>query len=389
MEILRAPQLPAPTPDQQAASQALQALIVQRIESAGGWISFANYMRLALYAPGLGYYSGGSQKFGAAGDFTTAPEMTPLFGQTLAQTVAQVLQQTGGDVLELGAGSGRLAVDLLRELEHLNALPQRYSILELSGELAERQRALIAFELPHLVARVAWLTALPNDFVGCMLGNEVLDAVPCRVLTKRQGEWLERGVAQRNGQLIWQDNTMVEQAVVDDLSPFDLPDGYITEHQTEAAALVASLFSAVKRGVLLLVDYGFHADSYYHPQRQQGTLMCHYRHHAHDDPFFLPGLQDITTHIDFSAIWAAGTQAGWSLEGYVTQAAYLLDAGLLDALARIPAGSAAYFQASAAVQKLLSPAEMGELFKVIAFSKELNAATPLPGFRRQDDSAYL
>lgn len=382
---LTAAQLPAPGADALAASHTLTVLIQQRIAEAGGWLSFADYMRLALYAPGLGYYSGGAQKFGAAGDFITAPEISALFAQSLAQPVAQVLAEAGGNVLEVGAGSGVLAADLLAELERLAQLPERYWILELSAELAQRQRATLQARVPHLLARVGWLQSLPQDFVGCIIGNEVLDAMPCRILHRSGGSWQERGVVWREG-FAWAEQPL---ATAHGLPDVDFPEAYTTEIQPEASAFVASLAASVARGALILIDYGFDAGSYYHPQRDKGTLMCHYRHHSHDDPFYLPGLQDITCHVDFSAIYAAGVAAGWRLEGYTSQAAFLLDAGLLAALARLTPATPVYYQASAAVQKLTSPAEMGELFKVIAFSKGMQLDGLLAGMRRHDRSHEL
>ena len=381
--------LPVPDEAAQAQSQRLSALLHQQIAAAGGWLSFAGFMHHALYAPGLGYYSAGSRKFGPHGDFVTAPEMTPLFAQSLASTVAAVLRATGGEVLEIGAGSGQLALDLLLALEAQNALPARYAILEVSADLAQRQRDTLAAGAPHLLARVAWLSALPEDFCGIMLGNEVLDAMPCHLLYQQAAHWLERGVVADGTGFAWQDRPLADASLAAAVRAHDLPDDYLTEVQPAAQAFVRSLAGCMRQGVLLLVDYGFPAAEYYHPQRHRGTLMCHYRHHSHADPFFWPGLQDITTHVDFSAIWAAATEAGWQLEGYTSQASYLLDAGLLDALAALPSGTPAYFQAAAAAQKLVSPAEMGELFKVIAFSRHLELDDLLPGFGRDDRSAAL
>ncbi|GAB3263029.1 SAM-dependent methyltransferase [Chitinimonas naiadis] len=378
-----------PDAAQLAASLSLQALIRAQIAVAGGWLSFADYMRLALYSPGLGYYSGGSRKFGEAGDFVTAPELSPLFAQSLAQPVAQVLAQTQGDVLEVGAGSGRLAADLLLELARLEQLPRRYLILELSGELAERQRETLSQLAPALQDRVEWLGALPQDFVGCIVGNEVLDAMPCMVLHQQEGVWLERGVTWGDDGLGWQDRPLDDVSRLGVLAGLTLPDGYVTELQWEAQAFVASLAASVLRGALILPDYGFVAAEYYHPQRHKGTLMCHYRHHSHDDPFHQPGLEDITTHVDFSAIYQAAEQAGWQLEGYTSQASFLIDAGILERMAGLDPDTPSYFKAAAAVQKLLSPAEMGELFKVIGFSKGLALPALLPGFRRDDRSGGL
>ncbi|MGQ5524737.1 class I SAM-dependent methyltransferase [Chitinimonas sp. PSY-7] len=381
-------QLPAPDADQLAASQALTELIRNEIGRAGGWLSFADYMRLALYAPGLGYYSGGSRKFGEAGDFVTAPELSPLFAQSLARPVAQVLSAVSGAVLEVGAGTGKLAADLLAALRHMNALPEHYYILELSAELAERQRATLAVVVPDLLDRVYWLTTLPKDFIGCVIGNEVLDAMPCVALERGEGGWLQRGVVWRDG-FDWEARPLNDSAGCESLMGLSLPVGYQTEVQHEAQAFMASLAAVVSRGAVILPDYGFVAGEYYHPQRHMGTLICHYRHHSHDDPFHLPGLEDITTHVDFSAIYRAATQAGWQLEGFTSQASFLLDAGVLDALASLEASSAAYLKATTALNKLMSPAEMGELFKVIAFSKGMVLPEMMEGFRRDDRSGGL
>lgn len=382
--------LPLPDADAQAQSQQLSAQLRQQIAAAGGWLPFDQFMHHALYAPGLGYYSAGSRKFGPAGDFVTAPEMTPLFAQSLANTVAAVLTATGGDVLEFGAGSGRLALDILLTLEARGQLPAHYWILEVSPDLAERQRATLAAGAPHLLARVGWLSALPQGFRGVMLGNEVLDAMPCKLLHWQDGVWQERGVAcEDDGPFVWRDAPLAEPALAAAIAANEPPDNYLSEVQPAAAAFVRSLADCVDSAVLLLIDYGFPASEYYHPQRHRGTLMCHYRHHSHDDPFFWPGLQDITTHVDFSAIWAAADAAGWQLEGYASQAGYLLDAGLLQALQALEPGTPEYFQAAAMAQKLVSPAEMGELFKVIAFSRHLALDALLPGFAREDRSGEL
>lgn len=381
--------LPAPDAEQLSSSQALTALIRDEIARAGGWLPFADYMRLALYGPGLGYYSAGSRKFGAAGDFITAPELSPLFAQSLAGPVAQVLAACGGDVLEVGAGTGRLAADLLKELARRGTLPARYLILELSADLAERQRATLQAAVPDLLDRVRWLSALPTDFVGCVVGNELLDAMPCELVRRSEAGWQRRGVVWQEKGFAWADRAISDPALAAALVELDLPVGYQTEVQLEAQGFVRALEAAVKQGALILPDYGFVASEYYHPQRHMGTLICHYRHHSHDDPFHLPGLEDITTHVDFSAIYRAATEAGWQLEGFTSQASFLLDAGVLDCLGRLEAGSNDYLKATVALNKLMSPAEMGELFKVIAFSKQLALPTLLAGFGRDDRSGAL
>lgn len=375
--------LPEPSPDARAHSARVAAHIRAEIEASGGWISFARYMELALYAPGLGYYMAGARKLGHDGDFVTAPEISDLFGQTLAQQVKHVLAPGCDEVLEVGAGSGVLAASLIEELERLGALPSRYLILELSPDLRSRSRDTLAARVPHLMERVAWLNQLPPAFRGCVIGNEVLDAMPVNVVCRDGASLSEQGVVVDGDGFGWAARPLPEalRTQIDD-SYFPAP-GYCTEIQFVARGFVRSLARVLERGVALFVDYGFPRREYYHPQRARGTLMCHYRHRAHDDPFFLPGLQDITSHIDFTAIAEAACSSGLELLGYTNQAQFLINCGITDVLARTPAEDArAYLPVAAQVQKLTSPAEMGELFKVIALGR--NAPQPLPGFRSGD-----
>jgi SAM-dependent MidA family methyltransferase len=371
-----------------AASRAVQALIRAEIAAAGGWITFARYMELALYAPGLGYYSGGARKFGPGGDFVTAPELTPRFGQALARQAAEVLRATGGDILELGPGSGRLALDLLLALQALDCLPERYLMLEVSADLRERQAALLRQQAPDLLPRIHWLETLPKRFVGLVLGNEVLDALPVHRIHWREDGPVEQGVAvDEAGRFCWADRPLAPGPLLSAARSLEVPSGYVSEIGLAAAGLVASLAERLDQGVLLLLDYGFPRHEYYHPQRSGGTLMCHRGHRAHADPFDLPGLTDLTAHVDFTAVAEAGHAAGLRLLGYTDQARFLVNCGLLDLLAALQPGRADYYRAAAAVQKLLQPAEMGELFKVIALGRGMEG--PLLGFARGDRSASL
>jgi SAM-dependent MidA family methyltransferase len=375
--------LPAPSPDALAHSQRVAAHLRSLIEDAGGWMPFSRFMEAALYAPGLGYYAAGAMKFGAAGDFVTAPELTPLFGRTLAHAIAPVLAGTGGEVLELGAGSGRLAVDVLGELERLDTLPARYGILEVSADLRARQQETLARERPHLADRVQWLDALPDHFSGVILGNEVLDALPVELVHWTEAGPLVRGVMLENEAFAWQDRPIADPVLRARADALKLAAGYLSEINLAADALIASLGTMLERGLILLVDYGFSAGEYYHPQRHMGTLRAHYRHHALDDPFYLPGLCDLTAHVDFSALAQAGIAAGLNLAGYTSQANFLLNAGLTGLLMQTPPTDAAsYLPQANAVQRLVSPAEMGELFKVIGFSK--GELAPLAGLARGD-----
>jgi len=408
--------LPAPDPAALEYSEKTVALISREIESAGGWIPFSRFMELALYAPGLGYYSAGMHKFGAAGDFVTAPEISALFGRTLARQAAQVLELTAGNILEIGPGSGRLAFDLLSELEQSGQLPERYFLLEVSADLRQRQQRLLARFAP----RVEWLDRLPVSFSGLIVGNEVLDAMPVDLIAWGEDSLFERGVSLEAGQFSWSERTLTAGELFDiaaslagerhplpftpspqpsptrgegakeKIGGFDLGEGkkYVSEISLAARGFVATLAGVLEKGAILMLDYGFGQSEYYHPQRSSGTLMCHYRHYAHDDPFYLPGLQDITSHVDFSAIAETGIRHGLNLLGYTSQAHFLLNSGITDLLARAsPEQASAYLPLAAQAQKLLSPAEMGELFKVITLGKGVDI--PLLGFARGDKSHML
>ena len=375
--------LPAPSEEARAHSKTLVRHIRAEIDRSGGWVSFARYLELALYAPGLGYYMAGARKLGADGDFVTAPEISPLFGRTLARQVAQVLRASHAEVLEVGAGSGALAAALLAELESLGALPERYLILELSPDLRSRSRDTLAATVPHLLERVAWLNQLPPSFRGCIIGNEVLDAMPFHLVETRAPEVLEAGVVPgATGGFKWSHRPATGE-LLSAARELDLADQYTTEIGLAARGFMRSVAAMLESGAVLFVDYGFPRREYYHPQRSRGTPMCHYRHRAHDDPFFLPGLQDITTHIDFTAIAEAATGSGLSLLGYTTQAQFLINCGITDLLAETPATDApAYLPLARQVDKLTSPAEMGELFKVFAAGR--GVSQPLLGFTSGD-----
>ena len=380
-----------------AHSHALQAMIRDKIHAAGDWISFEQFMNLALYAPGLGYYNSGATKLGSAGDFVTAPEISSLFSRTLAQQVKQISRQVSqAEILEFGAGSGKLALDLLFELEKSNSLPRKYFILEVSAELRQRQQMLFAGRAPHLAHLIEWLERLPTQFNGTILANEVLDAMPVHIVAWHNSALFERGVTWQNDQFAWQDRPIQSaelRQVASQLTPQINPDNdptcsYVSEINLAAGHFIRSLAGILRQGAVLFIDYGFGCSEYYHPQRSQGTLMCHYRHHAHDDPFFLPGLQDITSHVDFSAMTTAAENTGLTLLGYTTQAYFLINCGITEILAQTSAEDMNnYLPQANQLQKLVSPAEMGELFKVIAFGK--NFPQPLIGFRSGDMSRLL
>ncbi len=372
-------------------SERVAAHLVHMIAEAEGWISFADYMHAVLYAPGLGYYTSGARKLGVGGDFVTAPELTPLFGRTLAAQAAEVLAELGtGEIVEVGPGSGVLAADLLDALAEERALPERYLLLEVSPELRQRQRELLAARVPGVMPRVVWIDTLPERWRGVVIANELLDAVPAQLVARRGGDWFERGVTIDAGARFAFHDRPLALGPLHDMAQRRFPahGDYASELNPTSEALVAELGRRCERGLLLLIDYGFPAAEYYHPQRDAGTLMAHYRHHALADPFFCPGLTDITAHVDFSAMARAGVAAGLTVAGFATQAQFLLACGLLGALARCgEPESARYLRAANAVQRLTSPAEMGELFKVLALTRGLDLE--LLGFRDGDRSHRL
>ena len=376
--------LPEPDADARAHSLQVQAMLADRIRDAGGWLPFERWMEAALYEPGLGYYSAGSTKFHRDGDFTTAPETSPLFGQALARQVAQVLEASQScQVLEFGAGSGALAAALIPALQGLG-IDVTYDILELSADLRTRQQERLA----PWAGQVRWLDALPTGFSGCVVANEVLDAMPAVLF-----RWSASGRAELLGVAL---DARPEAAAPFRWVAHDAPQptadalaarmpalpGYQSEMNPQAEAWVRGLGRWLQRGAALLIDYGFPRAEYYHPQRLRGTLMCHFRHHAHDQALILPGLQDITAHVDFTAMADAALDGGLDVLGYTSQARFLMNAGLTD-LIRAPGDDPALrARQLTALNTLLSEAEMGELFKVLAVGRGLDG--PLLGFARGD-----
>ena len=399
LTVVAANQAISVSADALSHTQRVSAFLHLQIQQAGGWLPFSAWMHHVLYAPGLGYYAAGNTKLaetpstGSAtlsGDFVTAPQLTPLFGQTLARQVSEILRQTDTlEVLEFGAGSGALAHDLLSAL-HAEGLDVRYTILEVSADLRQRQQQRLS-EWGH---RISWIDTLPTRFSGCVVGNELLDAMPVALFTwSDQGEVLERGVVSDDAGFVFLDKPAPPQLAETVRARMPALPGYISEVNLQAEAWMRDLGRWLTRGAALLIDYGFPRHEYYHPQRQRGTLMCHIQHRTHDDVFLAPGLQDITAHVDFTSIAEAAQQSGLDILGYTSQARFLLNAGLpqiLEAYAqqqREHPEPKQRAQTYAAVQKLISEAEMGELFKVIAIGRGITL--PLCGFSQSDRSGQL
>lgn len=379
-----------PVPDEmgRAHGEALVAHIHDEIAASGGFLSFARYMELALYTPGLGYYSASARKFGAGGDFVTAPEISPLFSRCLARSCADVLTQLGGgDVLELGAGSGVMAADVLRELAACAALPERYCILERSAELRERQRTQLAHSVPQWLERVRWLDAPPaQDWRGVLIANEVLDAWPVTLFGWRAGGVVEYGIGWRDGGFEWRERPADAELAAQVRAwaeHYAWLDDYRSELNPSLSAWMQALTAHLQCGAAIFIDYGYARHEYYRAERAQGTLLCHYRHRAHADPLRLPGLQDITAHVDFTAVAEAATAAGFAVGGYTTQAHFLLDNGIERMLAEAtPDLSHDYLRLAAQAKTLLLPGEMGERFKALLLVRGLQKQ--ISGFRGRD-----
>lgn len=367
-------QFPSPTSIELERSKQLSAFIKNIIlTTTNEAISFAEYMRLALYTPQLGYYMAEHAIFGWQGDFTTAPELTGLFARCLAMPCIQVLEYTGGDILEIGAGSGKLAVNLLKSLPEP---PQHYYIYEISSSLQQRQKAYILKELPDLIQRVIWLEHLPKDFVGLIIANEVMDALPADCFSLTQNGLEMRQVGVENDKFIWRTAPASEtlQNYLHFLHGENFPMPYNSEVQPGLSSWIQDISQTLKQGIVLLIDYGFPRREYYHPDRKMGTLMGHYRQIANPDPFFYPGLQDLTVHVDFTAVAEAAHACNLEIIGFTTQAHFLIDAGLIHILQNEPQLS---YAEKHHVHILTSPAEMGELFKVMALARNCNI--PLAG----------
>jgi len=386
--------LPELSPEESAHSERLAQRIREAIEAAGGWISFERFMEMALYEPGLGYYSAGATKLGSEGDFVTAPEISPLFSRCLANQCVQVLDTvTGGHILELGAGSGVMAADVLSELDRQQKTPERYLILEVSADLRERQRALLQRRLPHLMDRVEWLDRLPENFRGVVLANEVLDALPVQRFRIRGLQVNQLGVTWELGRLDWSEvhaDAMLEATVREIEFNLGEPfaDGYTSEINLRLQQWIAGIAASMQEGAAFLIDYGLPRRQYYAANRSAGTMLCHFRHRFHDDPLINVGVQDIGAWVDFTAVAEAAIAAGMSVAGYTTQAHFLIGAGIEQLLApKDDDELVSRLQMARQAMLLTLPGEMGERFKVIGLAKEVEL--PLRGFSVRDLAASL
>ncbi len=387
--------LPEPEPIAKRQSDQLLSHLQDLISQHDGVIPFDMYMQCVLYTPGLGYYSGGSRKFGEAGDFVTAPEVSSLYSRCLGRQCAELMTVMDSPVIfELGAGSGTMASDILLELQALDTLPEQYRILEVSADLKQRQQQLLKETVPFFYDNIVWLASLPDhEFNGVILANEVVDALPVKRFKKKANGFLEQGVGLKGESLHWvemppTDSLLAQLNSIESSLPVSFPEDYCSEINLEAQSWLESITERLAKGAMFVIDYGYPEKEYYHPDRADGTLLCHYRHRAHADPFFLPGLQDITASVNFSLLAECAVKAGLTVSGYTTQAYFLVGCGL-DQLAADIAGLDTKQQTLQAqqIRTLTMPGEMGERFKVMALSRGLEA--PLSGFAMMDQRIRL
>ena len=376
--------LPVPNLLAQQRSANLETLIVEKIQATGGKITFADYMHTCLYQPGLGYYSAGLSKFGATGDFVTAPEISPLFSQAFARHIADVLTQSGGDCLEFGAGSGKMAGDILLQLAQWQSLPAYYYIIEASADLRFRQHQYLSEKLGELFDKVVWLDRLPNHFTGAVLANEVCDAMPVHSLLFEERGIFEHYVAWDGQQLIWQTGPLSTPMLNDKaacISPLLTTRPFKCEVNLYAEAWLGSLAAIIKQGAIFIIDYGHTANDYFHASRASGGIRCHYQHQVHDEPLILHGLQDLTAHVNFTDLAETAHQAGLQVAGLQSQSDFLLAGDMLNLTQQQALDDFQQLQQSAALKRLLLPAQMGGIFKALILSKNLS---PLPRCQQGD-----
>ena len=379
--------LPVPDKDALEQSRRLTAVILAGIDANNGQIGFDRFMHMALYQPGLGYYSAGARKFGRDGDFTTAPETSPLFSICIARQCEQIFNESGSAVIfELGAGTGIMACDILMELRQRNALPTQYMILETSADLRQRQQQLLQQRHADIYDRLVWLDRLPDKALnGIIVANEVLDALPVHRMCKRNNTFYEMLVARDGNSFLWQQsiNEFMPELMQHALGGLvqELPDGYKTEYNALLAPFIESLSAVLGTGAILLIDYGYPRREYYHPQRTDGTLACYCRHRKHANPFLYTGIQDITASVDFTLAAESAHASGLDIYGFTTQAGFLVSCGLEKIIAEISAGNdKAFLRNTQQAGKLILPSEMGESFKVMMLGKNLHVPLIGAGF---------
>jgi SAM-dependent MidA family methyltransferase len=355
-------------------SERLKTKIIQSIVAAGGWISFNRFMEFALYDADFGYYSGSLRKFGEEGDFVTASEISSFFAKALCIQFKEIFQSLDKNIIEIGAGSGKFALEVIQSLEADSESINHYFILEISQSLRKQQYDLLIEQLPsNLFNKVQWINEIPKKYEGIIFCNELLDAFPIDLIKKNLGNYFQKGVGVENSEFIWKDKLIDDLFVYDQVNLESLPDNYLIEHSIHIKNWINQINQSFSKGILLIIDYGFNDKEYFHDQRAQGTLMCHFKHYAHDNPLIHLGIQDITSHVNFSYVAREASKLGLHVKGFISQANFLINCGILDLLEKVNIEDRAlYMKSVSEIQKLLSPAEMGDLFKVMAIEKNID-----------------
>ncbi|MBM3360628.1 MAG: class I SAM-dependent methyltransferase [Betaproteobacteria bacterium] len=372
--LIPMPLMPTAPQNEIQISEQLKIKIMQSIQSNHGWISFDRYMEHALYDPELGYYTGTLRKFGEKGDFITASDISSFFAKTLCIQFKEIFQSVARSIIEIGAGSGEFALQVIQSLRSDNEDINHYFILEISHSLRRQQYELLINHLPsQLFSKIQWIEEIPKEYEGIIFCNEFFDALPVDLIKKESGKYYQKGVGVENDFFVWKDKPIEDISSYDQAIFEDLPDNYLIEHPLHIKNWLNKMTQSLSKGIVLIIDYGFNQTEYFHEQRSQGTLMCHFKHYAHDNPLIQIGIQDITTHINFSYVAREASKLGLNITGYISQANFLINCGILNLLETVNLEDRAlYIKSVSEVQKLLSPSEMGDLFKVMTLEKNMD-----------------
>ena len=370
--LIPMPSMPIASEIEIQLSEQLKTKIIQTIHSNDGWISFDRFMELALYDPEFGYYTGSLRKFGEKGDFVTASEISSFFAKTISIQFKEIFRSLDKNIIEIGAGSGKFALEVIQSLDSENI--DHYFILEISHSLRKHQYDLLIKHLPpHLFSKVLWIDEIPQEYRGIVFCNELLDALPVDLIKKVSGVYCQKGVGLENDLFIWKDKPIIDLTIYDHINLESLPDDYLIEDAIHIKSWINKINESIAKGVVIIIDYGFNHSEYFHEQRSQGTLMCHFKHHAHDNPLIQVGIQDITSHVNFSYVAREASNIGLNINGFISQANFLINCGILELLEKVNIeDSALYMKSVSEIQKLLSPSEMGDLFKVMIIEKSMD-----------------
>jgi SAM-dependent MidA family methyltransferase len=366
------PSMPIASEIEIQLSEQLKTKIIQSIHTNHGWISFDRFMELALYDPEFGYYTGSLRKFGEKGDFVTASEISSFFAKTMSIQFKEIFRSLDKNIIEIGAGSGKFALEVIQSLDSENV--DHYFILEISDSLRKQQYELLIKHLPpHLLSKVLWIDEIPQEYKGIVFCNELLDALPVNLIKKVSGIYYQKGVGLENDLFIWKDKIIKDLSIYEHINLESLPDDYLIEDAIHIKSWVNKISESIAKGVVIIIDYGFNHSEYFHEQRSQGTLMCHFKHHAHDNPLIQVGIQDITSHVNFSYVAREASSKGLYINGFISQANFLINCGILELLEKVNIeDSVLYMKSVSEIQKLLSPSEMGDLFKVMTIEKNID-----------------